>query len=203
MNTTLFSKKEVLQGAWQRVKGHFWFIFLVMVGVLVVTGAASTLPPLSIIVGIFVSVSVLTLALMIADGVSPTFQDLFRKYHDWRLFLNYFLSSLISMVIIGAGLILLIVPGIYFALRLQFYKYLIVDKEDIGPWMAIKESWRMTKGHAWNLFLLTLLIILINIVGFLLLGVGLFVSVPVSVVTYALVYRKLLQNISLAPAPAV
>ncbi|MBX4216185.1 DUF975 family protein [Candidatus Parcubacteria bacterium] len=197
---TLFSKKDVLTEAWHKVKAHFWFLFLTMVGVLVVTGAAGWFPPLSAIVGIFVSVSILTASLMLADGMSPTFKDLFRKYHHWRLFLNYFLATLLSIVIIAAGLILFVIPGIYFAFRIQFYKFLVVDKEDIGPWMAIKESWRMTEGHVWNLFLFTLLIVLINLLGFILFGIGLFVSVPVSIVAYSIIYRKLLANISLAAA---
>lgn len=195
---TLFSKKDLLKSGWAKTKENFWFLFLLLVAVLVISGATSGFPPVGIIVGIFMSISIITISLIITDGGKPTFNDTFKKYSHWKVFVNYLLSSLLNVVIVLVGLILLVIPGIYFALRLQFYKFLIVDKEDIGPVMAIKESWKMTQGHTWNLFLFTLLIILLNFVGLLALGVGLFVTVPVSFLAYAMLYKKLLGNISLA-----
>lgn len=199
---TLFSKTDLIKTGWQRTKEHFWFLFLLLVAVFVVSAASGGFPPLAIVVGIFVSISVITVSLMLADGMSPSWKDPFAKYAHYRVFVNYLLASLINMALVGVGLLLLVVPGIYIALRIQFYKFLIVDKEDVGPWMAVKESWKMTKGHTWNLFLFTLLIILINFVGFLALGIGLIVTFPVSIIAYASLYRKLLQNVSLAvPKP--
>ena len=117
--------------------------------------------------------------------------------------MNYLISAILAGVIVLAGLLLLVVPGIYLAIRLQYYKFLIVDKENISPVMALKESWRMTEGHTWNLFLFMLLIILINFIGAMLLGIGLFVSVPVSLIAYAFLYRKLLVGLSLVTKPKV
>ena len=74
---------------------------------------------------------------------------------------------------------------------IQFYKFLIVDKGDIGPIESLKESWKMTKGYAWNLFLFLILIALLNILGVILFGVGLFVTIPISLLSYAILYRKL------------
>jgi uncharacterized membrane protein len=197
---TLIHKRDLIKFGWQKYKEHAWFLFLMLVAILVVTTAAGGFPPLGIIVGIFVSISVITITLELADGRTPVMADAWKKYRNWRIFVNYVLASLIAAVIIGIGFLLLILPGIYLALRLQFYRYLVVDKEDIKPWLAIKESWRMTEGHTWSLFLFLLLIIGLNILGVLALGLGLFVSVPVSFIAYASLYRKLLQNVSLAPA---
>lgn len=197
----LFSKKELLQSGWAKTKEHFWLLALVLIFVFLVTSATSYWWGLAMVVGIFLSISVITLSLDIADGRTPPFVDIFRKYQHWKIFVNYLISSILGGAIVLIGLLLLVVPGIYFAIRLQYYKFLIVDKEDIGPVMALKESWRMTEGHTWNLFLFMLLIILINFIGAILFGIGLFVSVPVSLIAYALLYRKLLRNISLAKIP--
>lgn len=194
----LFSKKELLQSGWAKTKEHFWLLVLVLVFVLLVTSATGYWWGLAIVVGIFLSISVITLSLDIADGRTPVFVDIFRKYQRWKIFVNYLISAILGGAIVLLGLLLFVAPGIYFAIRLQYYKFLIVDKEDIGPIMALKESWRMTEGHTWNLFLFMLLIILINFIGAILFGIGLLISVPVSLIAYAFLYRKLLGNISLS-----
>ena len=101
----------------------------------------------------------------------------------------YIITNVIRQIIIIVGLILFIIPGIIFAIKLQFVDYLIVDKK-MGI-DSLSKSWNMTKGVKWNLFLLWILIALINIAGALLLLVGLFITVPLSVVATAYVYRKL------------
>ncbi len=197
---TLFSKEELFRSGWRKTKEHFWFMFLVLVVVLLLSFFPSQgfLTIITIIIGIFASISIITISLMIADGKTPVWNDLFLKYGNYKVFLNYLIASILSTIIVGVGLLLLIIPGIYLAIRLQFYRFLVVDKEGIGPVMALKESWRMTENHTWNLFLFMLLVILLNFVGVLLFGIGLFVTVPVSILAYAFLYRKLLANISLA-----
>ena len=203
MKDTLFSKKELLQSGWAKTKEHFWLLLSVLMFVLLITWATGYWWALSIVVSIFLSISIVTLSIDIADGRIPVFTDIFRKYRHWKIFVNYLISAILAGVIVLAGLLLIVVPGIYLAIRLQYYKFLIVDKENISPVMALKESWRMTEGHTWNLFLFMLLIILINFIGAMLLGIGLFVSVPVSLIAYAFLYRKLLVGLSLVTKPKV
>ncbi|MEK7581912.1 MAG: hypothetical protein AAB488_01115 [Patescibacteria group bacterium] len=198
---TLFSKKELLRFGWDKTKEHFWFLFGMLVLILLVTGASNINMVVTIIVAIFVSISVITASLTIADGGTPSFKGLFSKYGNYKIFINYILASIASGIIVIVGLILLVIPGIYLAIRLQFYKFLIVDKGDIGPIMALKESWRMTNNHTWNLFLLLILVALLNILGAVLLGIGLFVTIPISIIAYTLLYRKLLTGLSLTAKP--
>ena len=56
---------------------------------------------------------------------------------------------LASLIVIG-GLILLIIPGIYFALRLA-YLGAVVANEDLGPIDSIKRAWELSKGHLWDI----------------------------------------------------
>ena len=64
-----------------------------------------------------------------------------------------------------------IVPGIIFACRLAFVRYLVMDK-GLDPVAAIEKSWFMTRGHGWRIFGMYLLSILLVCIGFLLLIVG-------------------------------
>lgn len=186
-----FSIQELFRFGWEKTKSDFWFLFLMQVGILVVSGAASAFWPVSVIVGVLVSVSAFTLALRMTDGGVGTWHDLFAKYGDWRLFFNYLVASVVTAIITGIGFLLLVVPGVYFLVRTQFYKVLIVDKGDIGPWEAVKESWRITDGLFWRILGFSVVALLLNLGGFLALGVGLFVTIPVSLFAYTKLYREL------------
>jgi uncharacterized membrane protein len=115
------------------------------------------------------------------------YKDLFY----YKPFVNYFLASILTGLIVIGGLFLLIVPGIIFGIRLKYACYLIIDK-NFKPMEAIKVSWKMTKGNTWNLFFFGILLGLINILGFLCLIVGLFITVPLTMLATTFVYRRLL-----------
>jgi uncharacterized membrane protein len=132
------------------------------------------------------------ITLQFVDNKKPKLKDV---YYTKNLF-NYILASIIRTLIIAVGFILFIIPGIIFSIKLQYSQYLIVDKgKDAVD--SLKGSWKMTKGVKWNLFLFGLLLGLINILGFLALLVGLFVTVPLTMVANAFVYRKLLSQVNL------
>jgi uncharacterized membrane protein len=99
---------------------------------------------------------------------------------------------------VAGGLILLIVPGIYLGLKYQFFSYLIVDKE-LGVLDSLKESSQITQGVKWQLFGFSLALIGINILGALAFGIGLLVTIPLTVVAHVFVYRKLSTRLMLVP----
>ena len=94
--------------------------------------------------------------------------------HMFAAFRNY-LSAVIACVltgfIIGLGMLFLIIPGIYFACKLVFVPFLVVDKK-LGPIASMQRSWEMTNGHAWTVFWMGLLAIPICFAGILCLIVG-------------------------------
>jgi len=88
---------------------------------------------------------------------------------------------------------LLIIPGIIWAIKFYFFSYLIVDK-GLGPIEALKRSSAITDGSKWDLFLLGLLLFGINLIGAIPFFLGWFVTIPISMVATAFVYRKLLSE---------
>ena len=93
----------------------------------------------------------------------------------FRNYFNALLANLLVMILIGIGFLFLIVPGIIIACKLAFVPYLVVDRK-LDAIEAVKESWRLTGGHALEIFLIGLLAIPISIAGLILLGVGLIAS---------------------------
>jgi uncharacterized membrane protein len=103
-----------------------------------------------------------------ARGDKLEIKDMFASFQNYW---HAVLASLLTGIIVMLGFFLLIVPGIIFACRLAFVPYLVVDRK-METIEAVKESWRMTRGHANKVFLMGLLAIPIVLVGLVCLVVG-------------------------------
>jgi uncharacterized membrane protein len=98
------------------------------------------------------------------------------------------------LLFIGAGFILLIIPGIYFAVRLTFSNLAFVDQKE-GIVASMKYSWRLVKGDIFWTVLLGLLVAGVMVfLGMLLFGIGLLVAYPVSMLFLGILYRALVQH---------
>jgi len=68
-----------------------------------------------------------------------------------RRLVPWALTWILMMLAIGVGYILFIIPGIYLALRLFWAdEYALAHRA--GPWRALKESWKLTKGEVGAIF---------------------------------------------------
>jgi uncharacterized membrane protein len=99
------------------------------------------------------------------------------------------------LVAVFMGLILLVIPGIVILIRLWFLGFVVVEGGK-GPLEAIQESWDISRGHTFDLFLLFLLLCGLNVLGLLCLGIGLLVTMPVSGLALAHTYRVLKPQVS-------
>lgn len=136
----------------------------------------------------YLTIGVIRISLKLIDGKKPSFNDLYSAKAEE--FIRYVLGSLLYGLIVIAGYILLIIPGIIFSIKYQYYSYLIIDK-GLSPMDGIKESGKITQGYKWNLFFFGIVIALVTILGVLALFVGIFVAAPVTGLAQAYVYRKL------------
>lgn len=117
--------------------------------------------------------------------------DMFKAFQNYS---NVVLASLLVMVIVVIGFILLIVPGVVFACKLTFVPYLVMDRK-MGAIDAVKESWRISGGHAWTVFGIGLLGIPISIAGLICLGVGvLFAMMWINLAMASLYHAIVSQN---------
>jgi hypothetical protein len=141
----------------------------------------------SIAVSVLVGLGLTTFSLRAHDNIQGVqIADLWNPAPFWR-FLGAHILSVIAIVL---GFIALVVPGIILSVGLAFVPYVVVDR-GLGPIEALKESWRITKGHKWQLFLLFLALVGINLLGVLALVVGIFVTVPITMLAFAHAYRTL------------
>jgi len=210
MGTKSFSINEAVNFGWRTVKKRFWFfvqIFIIVAliaygpGVIMQSFDKVELPTLVAmffflagiifwVVQLLISIGLIQVVLAHVDSRKSDVSDLFT---GTKFLVNYFLSSLAFGLVTGVGILLLVIPGLILIVRLQFYPYLIVDK-GVGPIEALKGSWNMTAGSFWNLVLLALAAVGINMLGAVALGIGLLWSIPTTVLAVGWVYRRLSQH---------
>lgn len=209
-----FSKGSAIKFGWETVKSKFWFI----VGIYLVVMAISSLPGfltetkvlaedssafwlvqiLTWIVSLITSMGAIKIALNLYDKQDVSFTDLFTNYQPFFRMLG---AGILISIICVIGFILLIIPGIIAAMRLQFAGFLVID-EGLGPIAAIKKSWAITRGSTGNLFLFWLLTILIVLLGVICLLVGVLVAAPITYLGLTHIYRQL-NPVESNPAPNV
>ncbi|UCG30717.1 MAG: hypothetical protein JSV53_02230 [candidate division WOR-3 bacterium] len=198
-----FSIDEALRFGWNTMKTNFWFFFGILVAMIAAiyipyalavvadrlsSGLAFLFYVVSYVIAMIVNIGLIRIVLKLVDGEKPDFADLFRfQGFFWR----YLGGSLLMALIVSVGVMLFVIPGIIWAIVFQFYGWLIIDK-NLGIMDALSHSLKITKTVRWKLLGFGVLLGLINYLGILVFVVGLFATIPTTMVAYAHVYRKLL-----------
>jgi hypothetical protein len=134
------------------------------------------------------------LMLIIHDTNEGAVGDVFTRFY---LAPRLFGAAFIFCLIVAGGLLLLVIPGIYWGLRFSLFPYFIVDEEtDIMD--ALRKSYRITAHHEWKLLAIFLVLMLLNIIP--LIGSTLFFFLLPIVCVY--IYRKLTMQEPIIP-PAI
>ena len=145
--------------------------------------------PLSVIVSqvlsSFLSLGVIRIGLNLVSGREVAVGQLFG---EGRKLLRAIGATILYLLMVAFGMMLLIVPGIYLALRFGHYKMAIVDR-DMGIMEAFNYSSSLTTNNRGNLFLLGMLSMLIIFAGLLACFIGLIFAAPVVWLSYVVAYR--------------
>ena len=142
------------------------------------------------VINITLAIGLIKIALSFCDEQKPPISTLFDA---WGCFWRYVGAGILYTLIMLAGFILLIFPGIIWAVKFGLCYYFVIDK-GLGPIEALKASSRTTMGVKWDLFGFGIVCGLINLLGILCLLVGAFATFPMVLVASALVYRQLLAQ---------
>jgi hypothetical protein len=127
------------------------------------------------------------MALKSVDGENPRVCDLFGSLERGP---TYLLALGIYCLAVGGGLVLLIVPGIYLAVRYCLFPQVITDTS-ASALSALRKAAALAHGSWASLGALFLIAFLLNIAGMALLSIGLVISFPVSLLAIAGFYRSL------------
>jgi len=206
MGTNSFSIKQALGFGFEKWRENFWFLLGVTLFVFLVPALPGIVAShyfgipekgtqistlfvhfVHAILRIAFHLGFINTALKMSDNKRGQFSDLFSNI---RYFFPFLVSSLLLGIMVLVGMLLFIIPGLIVAVRFYLFGYAMIDK-GLGPMASLKESATITSGQVFHRFLFSLVLMLINVAGILLLGFGLLASVPISALATAHIYRQL------------
>jgi uncharacterized membrane protein len=126
-------------------------------------------------------------SLDVVEGRTPTLAEVFRPDG----YGPYLVASILFLVGVWLGVALLVVPGVIFGIVFQFYGYVVAEHPDVPAIVALQRSAQITRGVRFRLFGLAVVLLFLNLAGFMLCVVGLIVSYAITAIALAYVYRLL------------
>lgn len=122
--------------------------------------------------------------------VRNEYADIAMLVTEYRYLLRYIGASVLYALMVGIGMLLLVIPGIVWAIKYSLYAYTILDK-DLSVMDAFAHSAHITDGTKWHLFWFGVVFILLVVVSIVPFGLGLIATLPMGMVAGALLYVTL------------
>jgi len=193
---------DVVKESWERIKG---FKGSALAAILLIYGVAfaggfliGMLLPGEGLVSIIAQIAITLILIPMEMGlVMMGIRRSTDQSYSFSMIFNYFgyfipitLCVALMYILIVIGLVLLIIPGIYLAFAYCFAMPLVVEK-NMGVWEALETSRKAVSKKWFSIFGLWIVIILLVLASAIPLGIGLFWTLPMVIVAYAIVYRDI------------
>lgn len=191
-----FKVWDHVKKAWPIYKDQFGFLLVLTVITIIIKGVDFRdnifLAIFINLVGVFLTFVWIKYSLNLVDG--QKINPLSKKFlPTLGQFWNLIKTSILLFIIVLAGFILFIAPGLYLAGRLMFSTYISVEKNK-GAIESISASWAMTRNNGWRIFWKGFQIALFILLGFVLFVVGALVTYPLGLLAFSMMYRKALSE---------
>lgn len=121
------------------------------------------------------------------DGIGSALRALVEAHRAALAILGL---KLVLIPVVLFGLVLAVVPGLFVLARFGLSAF-FVAVQGSGPGEALALSRKATQGRTARLMLLSLALLLFNVLGAAALGVGLLITVPMTALAGAYVFRSL------------
>ena len=196
-----FSIGEALSFGWETWKSNA----LLWIGVIIVVGIVEALPQfpaqargitlvLTVVLGLIafvissiVQIGLMKLSLSFVDTGRAEFGDLFNGY---PVFVSYLIAAIIFGVMFGVGLVFLVVPGIIVAVIFGMVQ-LCDRRSRHGADRRVTAEHGPDRGVRMDIFLFGLAVLGLNLLGAIPCFLGLFVTLPMTMMAGAYIYRRL------------
>jgi hypothetical protein len=132
-------------------------------------------------------VGFLRICLALSEGKEPVFADAFKHLALGPAFLA---GQILYLILVVVGLALLIAPGIFLAVRYAMFGFCIAAGET-SLRRSFQQSAILTTATMRPLFGVLMALLFLNVLGACVLGLGLFVTVPLSALMATEVFRQL------------
>ena len=196
-----FSIRATLRSVWPIFTKNIWYfgalsLVMVVINLLSKTHASPVWTLVVFVASIIWTYVTISSVLAAIDGKEQMLRFDSLKLHlpTFRQFIKLFGLTLASFVMVVAGFIMLILPGIYFMIRLLFSNFAFVDRQG-SIIQSMRFSWRLVKGEIfWTVFLAFMVTVTLILLGLFLFGIGILVTYPIAMLFLAKLYRELVSH---------
>ena len=187
MNTT-FDLKRYLKEGWDLFADNASNIVVASIIFVVVHFAANLIPFASLLIS---GPLMGGMYYVILDSERGREFNAMRIFDGFRLkFVPLVLVAILTTVFMVGGILLLILPG-FLVMGWYLFPYLYVVDKDMDFWPAMEASRKIGFENHANVFLLAILFGVLNLLGFVMFGVGLLVSIPYTLCVTVKAYEHL------------
>lgn len=197
-----FSITGVIKEALKRSDGLKWLfmssvLLYVLIELFLKVGLILTFPTIKDFAGLLilpitlpVITGIMLLSIRRVRNEDVNYKNIFDYYPSVLALLGaYFLVVFMTMI----GFLLLIIPGIYLSVSYVFTLSLVADK-GLNVWDAMELSRKTVTQRWWKFFGLSLLMLIMLLVSIIPFGIGLVWSIPITYLTYGLLYHRLFDD---------
>jgi len=204
------TKTEALSYGWRKAKENLFFF----IGSYIILGVVQFIPIVCAVLSIYnffeendsqalsygiaaviseclafliLFIGYVKVAMSLTSGTGPLFSDMKPTFAEMY---RGFFAAVCWFSLIGIGLVLLIIPGIWFAVTYWPFGWVIIDKK-VGPIEGLRLAGGLTKGKRFSHVIFFALCGIILAVGALLLGVGLIIAFPTVLMATAYLFRRI------------
>jgi|WetSurMetagenome_2_1015567.scaffolds.fasta_scaffold02883_3 hypothetical protein len=176
---------------WELIRNDFWMLVgASIVATLIASGGF--IPYLSGVLALVIGGPMIgglySLFLRKIRHQAASFADIFLGFSV--AFVPLMLTSLISGILAGLGLLLCILPGIYLGVSWIFSVALVMDR-NMDFWPAMELSRKVVSKHWWLAFGLAIVIGLIAILGLLACFIGILVTIAIAEASLMYAYEDI------------
>jgi uncharacterized membrane protein len=130
------------------------------------------------------------MALLVVDGGTPTWRMAFARVDRGTA---YLLASSVYWAAVIVGLCLLVLPGLFVAMRWGLFRWIIAERAT--PALAsLRQAASTSAAHPRPVLRMLLLSVALDLAGAALLGLGLLLAFPVTLIARAIHYRAVQQE---------
>jgi predicted Ser/Thr protein kinase len=180
--------RSCLRRGWALVKSDFWpIVGITALAVLLLQAAYST--AVGLVVGGPLMGGLALYYLKRIRGEPAVLDTIFSGFRV--AFLPLLLAGLVTFLLKLVGFLCFILPGIYLAVIWIFTMPLVIDKR-LDFWQAMELSRKVVTKHWWKFLGFWLLLALMNVVGVIPCGIGLFITAPITAAALMYAYEDIL-----------
>lgn len=164
--------------------------------VFILLGVLAVFAVYSIFVGNIIGMGYHRFTLNLFDDQSPRLSNLFGEFRKGNYRRSLLLVLFMSLIII-AGTLLLIIPGILASLAYVLAPYLQLEYPELSPSQCLKASRKLMHGHKWDLFSLNFSFVGWAILSAFTFGIGNLFLTPYQSCAHVAFYRERMKGVNI------